>query len=159
QGPRDFSFFHYYCLTRLGRAVQARAKLDQFRRHFLPRFIESTEGHASATVIVDGKTLERHLQDLLDPGNFVSQLLQDLYAAEVFLSLDAAKDAEDFFQAGPGQVDTGAARLSRSIVLGQIFLLEKKRQEYADLVTETIGPLLIEIIKPAPAGGPRNFID
>ncbi|HEV3082925.1 MAG TPA: hypothetical protein VGY66_24280, partial [Gemmataceae bacterium] len=161
QGPRDFSLFHYHCLTKLGRPAEARAMLSQFRRFFLPTLVDSTKGQASAfTVTINDKTLERHLRDLQDPHNLVGRLLQDLYAAEVFLSVDAAKDAEAFFgAAAEHQEDGSAARLSRSIVLGQILLLEKKHREYADLSTKTIGPLLIEMLKPVPAEGQRDFLD
>jgi len=160
QGPRDFSFFHYYCLTKLGRPAEARAKLDQFHRLFLPRIAEAAAGQAPAgTVIVEDKTLERHLQDLLDPSKLVGRLLQDLYVAEVFLSLDAAEDAEAFFRTAPDQGDSSAARLSRSMALGQILLLEKKHREYADLATDITGPLLIKMLKPASPAVQRDFLD
>src|SRR5207248_879013 len=99
----------------------------------------------------NGQTLEQHLQELLDPSNLVGSLLQDLYVAEVFLSLDAPQDGEAFFRTALGQADTDAARLSRAIVLGQILLLEKKHREYAKLATETIAPLLTTMLKPLPA--------
>src|SRR5262249_14108719 len=105
QGPRDFRFFQYYCLTKLGREEEARAKLEQFRRLFLPRFAEPADGPAPAGP-VEGKTLERHLQDLLAPNSLIGALLQDLYGAEVFLSLDAAADGEAFFRTALGQADT-----------------------------------------------------
>src|SRR5262249_4522925 len=104
-------------------------------------------------------TLERLLQELLDPSNLIGPLLQDLYLAEVFLSLDAPQDGEAFFRTALGQADTDAARLSRAIVLGQILLLEKKHRDYADLTTETVAPLLTKVLKPAPAGGRRDFMD
>jgi hypothetical protein len=160
QGPRDFSFFQYHCLTKLGRDEEARAKLDQFRRLFLPQFVEPANGQAPPTPGTgDGKTLERHLQDLLAPDSLISSLLQDLYAAEVFLSLDAAQDGEAFFRTALDQAGTDVARLSRAIVLGQILLLETKHREYADLTTEAIAPLLTKILKPVPAGGRRDFMD
>jgi hypothetical protein len=48
QGPRDFSLFQSHCLTKLGRADEARAKLDQFRRQFLPKFVEPSGGQGPA---------------------------------------------------------------------------------------------------------------
>jgi hypothetical protein len=160
QEPRDFSFFQYHCLTKLGRVEEARARLDQFRRLFLPRFEEPPDGRApQASVTVDGKTLERHLQDLLAPGSLISSLLEDLYAAEVFLSLDAAPEGEVFFRTALGQADTDAARLSRALVLSQILLLERKDREYADLASQTIAPLLTPMLKPVPAGESRDFLD
>jgi Tol biopolymer transport system component len=160
QGPRDFSFFQYHCLAKLGRAEEARAKLDQFPRLFLPRFVDAANGRGPpATVTVDGKTLERHLQDLVAPSTLIGSLLQDMYVAEVFLSLDASQDGEAFFRTALGQADTDAARLSRAITLGQILLLERKYREYADLATEAIAPLLTAVLKPVPAGGQRDFLD
>ncbi len=85
--------------------------------------------------------------------------MQELYIAEVFLSLDAAQDGEAFFRTALGQAETDAARLSRAIVLGQILLLEKKYREYAELATETIAPLLTTMLKPVPASGRRDFLD
>jgi hypothetical protein len=160
QGPRDFRFFQYYCLTKLGRAEEARAKLDQFRRLFIPKFVEPKDGQAApAAAAVNGKTLERHLEDMLDPSTFVGALLQDLYVAEVFLSLDAAQDGEGFFRTTLGKADTDAVRLSRAIVLGQILLLQKKHGDYGDLATETIAPLWTKLLKPAPPGGRGDFLD
>jgi hypothetical protein len=160
QGPRDFSFFQYHCLSKLGREQEARAKLDQFRRLFLPRFVQPANGQAPpATVTLDGKTLEHHLQELLDPTNLLGSLLYDMYMAEVFLSLNAAQDGEAFFRTELVHAENDAARLSRAIVLGQILLLEEKHREYAALATETIAPLLTKTLKPVPAGGRRDFMD
>ena len=149
QGPRDFSLFQYHCLTKLGRTEEARAKLDQFRQRFLPAVIEPPNGQG----------MERQIHDLFAPGTFIASLLQDMYAAEVYLSLDAAEDGEAFFGYAPEQADSEAARLSRAITLGQILLLEKKYREYADLTTQTIAPLLIKLLKAVPAGGWRGFLD
>jgi Tol biopolymer transport system component len=143
QGPRDFSLFQYHCLTKLGRTEEARAKLDRFRQRFLPAIIEPA----------DGQGMDRQLHDLFAPGTFIASLLQDMYAAEVYLSLDAAADGEAYFRREPDQADTESARLSRAITLGQILLLEKKYREYADLTSETIAPLFIKQIKAMPAGG------
>jgi hypothetical protein len=160
QGPRDFSLFQYHCLTKLGRADEARAKLDQFRQLFLPKFVGPSGGQGPAVqVTIDGKTLERHLQELLAPDTFIGSLVQHLYAAEVYMSLDAAVDAETYFRAAPDQAETDAARLSRAIALGQILLLERMYGEYADLATKTIAPLLAKAVKPVPPGGRRDFMD
>jgi tetratricopeptide (TPR) repeat protein len=160
QGPRDFSFFQYHCLSKLGREEEARAKLDKFRRLFLPRFVDPTKGRVPpAAVTLDGKTLEYYFQELLDPTNLLGSLLHDMYMAEVFLSLNAAQDGEAFFRSEMVQAENDAARLSPAIVLGQILLLEEKHREYAVLATETIGPLLTKTLKSVPAGGRRDFLD
>jgi hypothetical protein len=160
QGPRDFSLFQYHCLTKLGRPEEARAKLDQFRRQFLPTSVEPFNGQRSpAGVTVDGKTLERQLQDLLAGDTFIGSLLRDMYAAEVYMSLDAPADGEAYFRAVLDQADTEAARLSRAVALGQILLLEGKYRQYADLATQTIAPLLIKAVKPVSAGERRDFLE
>jgi hypothetical protein len=160
QGPRDFSLFQYHCLSKLGRAEEARAKLNQFRQLFLPNFVEPSGGPGTAVqVTIDGKTPERLLQDLLAPSTFIGSLLQDMYAAEVFMSLDAPADGEAFFRAAPDQADNEAARLSRAITLGQILLLERKYGEYADLASEAIAPPLTKAVRPVPPGGRRDFLD
>jgi hypothetical protein len=158
-GPRDFSIFQYHCLTKLGRTEEARGKLEHFRRHFLPRFVEPANSPAGAGGVQDGKSTLQHLQELLVPSTLLGSLLQDLYVAEVFLSLDAIADGEAFFRTALGQGDTDAARLGRAIVLGQILLLERKYGEYANLATETIGPLLTRVLKPVPADGRRDLLD
>lgn len=160
QGPRDFNFFEYHCLTKLGRADEAQVKLEQFRRHFLPRFRQPANGPAQpGAQIIGAKTPEQHLQELLAPGQLVASLLQDLYIAEVFLSMDAPADAEAFFQRTFRPDDTAAARLSQALVLGQILLLEKKHQEYAELTTDTVAPLLTKVLKSLPAGGRSDLLD
>jgi tetratricopeptide (TPR) repeat protein len=154
QGPRDFSIFESYCLSKLGRADEARAKLDQFRRVFLPELVGPAAGRALVAA-----TPENRLQELLGPGQFLGALVQDLYVAEVFLSLDAAPDAETFFRQALDQAETDAARLSRAIVLGQILLLERKHREFAELTTETVAPLLTKNLTRSPRGEPRDFLD
>jgi hypothetical protein len=130
---------------------EAQAKLDQFRRVFLPHFV------GPATVV--GKTPENRLQELLDPGQFAGALVQDLYVAEAFLSLDAAPDAEAFFLTELVQAETDAARLSRAIVLGQILLLERRHRDFAELTTETIAPLLTRSLVRLPADEAGDNLD
>jgi hypothetical protein len=160
RGQGDFSLFEYHCLARLGREEEARARLDRFHRCFLPRFVEPAQGQAPpAGVEANGVALERRLRELLAPNQLVGSLLHDLYAAEVFLSLDAAEDGEAFFRTALDRADTDAARLSRAIVLGQILLLRKKHTEYANLATESIAPVLTRFLQPRRANGPGDFLD
>jgi hypothetical protein len=155
QGPRDFSVFEYYCLSKLGRADEARAKLDQFRRVFLPRFVEPAPGQ---TPTAGGNSPEHQLQELLGPDRLVGALVRDLYVAEVYLSLDAAADAEVYFRAALGNAETEATRLSRAIVLGQILLLEQKHREFAELTTKTIAPLLAKSLGPLHGDGRGDLL-
>jgi Tol biopolymer transport system component len=155
RGPRDFSLFEYHCLTKLGRAEEAQAKLDQFRRCFLPRLVDPAGGQAAQ----GGNAGGGRLRELLAPNSFTWSLLYDLYAAEVFASLDAAEDGEAFFRAALEQATTDAVRASRAIVLGQILLLRNEDREYAELTTKTIAPMLLRMRSPAPAGNQGDFLD
>ena len=66
------------------------------------------------------------------------------------LSIDAGEDAEHDFQAvvSAGPAEPEAARLSAAIVLSQILLLEGKYDQYADLATVTVAPLLLKLRRP-----------
>src|SRR5262249_55716450 len=75
-------------------------------------------------------------------------LLRDCYEAEVFLSLDAAADGEEFFREAVAAADSDQARLSAAVVLGQLLLLDKKDTEYAELTTATVLPLLLKLWDP-----------
>jgi len=74
--------------------------------------------------------------------------VRDLYAAEVYLSLDAIEDGERFFRAGLKDAASDADRLSKALVLTQFLLLRDKHEEYAELATDTVLPLLMRTWKP-----------
>lgn len=124
RGPRDFSFFAYHCLRQLGREADAQAKLKQFRRVFLPRWTGSDSGADSTW------------QEVLAPDGMFAPLLQDLYSAEVFLSLDAAAEGEAFFRREMADAKTDPAKMSAGVVLGQLLLLQAKHREYAQLAMD-----------------------
>ncbi len=162
-GPRDFSFFQYHCLTKLERPDDARRKLEQFQQNFLPKLPEAppqagTTKQSSAPAQEEIAT-ERLMRELLDPSGVFSQLLRDLYMAEVFLSVDAAADGEAFFRQSLAAADTDQARLSHALVLGEMLLLQKKHAAYAELATDKITPLLFQFSKPQSADRRRNLID
>src|SRR5262249_42904541 len=73
-GARDFSFFQYLCLTKLGRHDQARAKLEQFQQNFLPKVAETVPGDQKP----GQDSPERRLRELFDPNGVPAQLLRDL---------------------------------------------------------------------------------
>src|SRR5262249_52759467 len=73
---------------------------------------------------------------------------RDLYVAEVFLSLDAVEDGERYFRDGLRNAATDADRLSKSLVLTQFLLLRDRHEEYAELATDTVLPLLLRAWKP-----------
>jgi hypothetical protein len=74
-------------------------------------------------------------------------LLQDLYIAEVYLGVDAAEDGRAFFRSivDAGGAESDVSRLSAAVVLSQILLLDRRYDEYAELATETLAPLLLEV--------------
>lgn len=101
------------------------------------------------------------LRDALQPGGVSARLLQDLYLAEVLLSLDASADARDYFRSmiAPGSAETDTVRLSAAVVLSQILLIEGKHDEYAELVTETLAPTLLKLHRSLPTTSPANTLD
>jgi hypothetical protein len=129
---RDFTFFEYYCLARLGREAEARAKLEQFRQR----------------VVLEGRGPGQEPRVPSEAEIFQTGLVKDFYMAEVFLSLDAAAEGREFFRKQLAAAQTDSARLSSAIVLGQLFLLEKHHADYADLATDTLRPLLFKLGKP-----------
>jgi hypothetical protein len=139
QSPRDIALFEYHCLKKLGRDDEANAKLDLFLRTFLPE------------LTADERI--RGLEWLRERGELWLFLVREFYAAEVFLSLDAAEDARPYFEAILKSAKTDAERLGAALALGQILLLTDKHQEYAELTTATVIPLLVKMTKAEPAEG------
>ncbi len=155
-GAEDFSFFEWYCLTKLGRDADAAAKLEQFRKEFRPSFGRVNGALPLQGVTVGGRTAEQWFADLSDPKTLSGQLLRDLYEAKVFLSLDAATDGEAFFRGELAAAKTDEEKLSHAVVLGQFLLLEKKPNDYGELTTKTILPLLSKMWDPE---APEKFAD
>jgi hypothetical protein len=138
---RDALFFQAYCLDKLGRADEARDKRRQFEETFLP------ELPAAPPAPVPGQPAPFGAADL-QPAK--EQLLhwRDLYLAEVFLSLDAIEDGEHYFRDGLKNAASDADRLSKALVLTQFLLLRNRHEEYAELATDTVLPLLLRAWKP-----------
>jgi hypothetical protein len=147
QPPEDGLFFRYYCLAKLGRHEEARRRLEQFRSTFFPEVALPHEQDMPANDAF--RPVREALKALLDSEGLAGSLLRDLYVAEVFLSLDAAADGEEFFrqELKDKQAPT-AGRLSKAVVLGQLLLLQDKRRAHAQLTAETIAPALLELHRP-----------
>src|SRR4029079_1236225 len=73
------------------------------------------------------------------------------YEAEIFLSLDAEADGEEFLREELASADTDEERLSRAIMLGQVLLIRGKHREYTKLTTGTVAPLLRKVLSALPA--------
>ncbi len=130
---RDFSFFAYYCLEKLGRREEASAHLAAFRER-APALLPADDPKAPNPAL-------RTVSQLLP-------LARDLYIAEVFLSIDAAEDGEAFFRRALSEAKTDEDRLSAAVVLSQLLLLRGRTAEYATVATETIAPLLLQAWPP-----------
>jgi hypothetical protein len=145
--PAGDCFFHYFCLTKLGRRNEADAKLRRFESEFSAKLRAARKPATQpgrAVAAFGGATAE--------PGDEQLARLRDLYAAEVFLGLGAIDDGEAFFRREV-QIAPEADRLGKALVLSQFLLLNHKHSEYADLVTDVLLPGLVAQWKPVPPGG------
>src|SRR5262249_49253567 len=134
---RDFTFFQYYCLTKLGRTEETRAKLAQFRAA-ASRLLTAARGAAANAPLPAAGEEAKEDTDLLG-----ARLMRDGYVAEVFLSLIAPEEGRLFFRKALAAAKSDDERLGPALMLSQLLLLEKKHAEYAELVTETLRPLLL----------------
>ncbi len=144
---RDALFFHAYCLSKLGHEKDAATIRRHFAETFLPELPPAPKAPAPGQPPAFGAA---------DLQPTKRQLLhwRDLYIAEVFLSLDAVEDGERFFRDALKVAVSDEDRLSQSLLLTQFLLLRDKREEYAELATETVLPLLLRTWKPRPANSP-----
>jgi hypothetical protein len=99
----------------------------------------------------------QQLREILKSDGIFASLLRDLYSAEVFLSLDAASDGETYFREELAAAKNDPAKLSASLVLGQLLLLQGKRAEYAQLAVETMAPLLLKVELPLSERKPNEL--
>jgi hypothetical protein len=144
--PDGASFFQSYCLTKLGRADEGRAELEQFRRKFPPQLPPDPSEKAE----------QRRFRDALSPGSLTTHLLRDQYIAEFFLGVDAADDGREFFRAAMEAAESDQARLSSALMLAQLLLVQKRYPEYADLVTDAILPLVLKLWVSRPGASLRD---
>jgi hypothetical protein len=145
-GPLNITFFQSYCLKKLGRAAESRRKLAVFRRTYLPPPAATAPGRQPAPA--DKAPQQRAAGNRsnewwLRGGGLGRALLQDMYAAEAFLSVDAAGDAERYFREAPAEATNDESRLSSALALAQVYLLRGKDAAYAVLTTDTVLPLLL----------------
>jgi hypothetical protein len=129
---RDASFFQYITAIRLGQHEEAAKRLQCFDDAFRPRPNAVLAGRAGVVI------LPHRLHHL-----------RDRYAAEVFLSLGAIDEGEEFFRGELQSAGDDDARLSHALVLSQFLLMQKKHAEFADLMTEVVLPLLPRCRRPA----------
>lgn len=147
---RDSLFFQAVCLDKLGRAEEARNKRRLFEETFLPDLSDAVKPPAVNQPRPFGAAD-------IQPSAEQLRHWRDLYVAEVFLSLDALEDGERYFRASLKAATTEADRLSNALVLTQFLLLRDKQEEYAELATDTVLPLLLRAWKPrTPSNNPQQ---
>jgi hypothetical protein len=138
---RDALLFQAFCLEKLGRTDEAQNKRRQFDETFLPDLPAAPKApdpnHPAPFGAADIQPTPEQLRHW-----------RDLYVAEVYLSLDAVEEGERYFRAGLHAANTDADRLSKALVLTQFLLLREKHEEYAELATDTVLPLLLRAWKP-----------
>jgi hypothetical protein len=137
----DSLFFQAFCLDKLGRTDEARNKRRQFDETFLPEVPAAPPAPAQNQPAPVGSADVRPSPEQL-------RHWRDLYVAEVFLSLDAVEEGERYFRDGLKAANADADRLSKALVLTQFLLLRDQHEEYAEVATDTVLPLLLRAWKP-----------
>jgi hypothetical protein len=144
---RDVSLFEYYCLDKLGRKDDARARLADFRRkarQLLPsdEDLKTSElGNANPALLA---ALQADVRSLVP-------LARDFYTAEVFLSLDAAADGEAFLRKALSEAANDEDRLSAAIVLAQLLLLQGRTDDYVDVLSTKLAPVVAKAVRASAA--------
>ena len=160
--PRGLAVFQFACLSKLGRHDEARARLESFRKAFPPR---PPSGHGpEGSFFGNGFDLvldQPGFRESMQPGEIGPRLIQDLYIAQVLLSLDASDHAREYFRSvlAPGSSETETARFSAAVVLSQVLLLERRHEEYAELAAETLAPMLVKRHRSRPAQPAADRLD
>jgi hypothetical protein len=157
--PRGIAVFQAHCLKKLGRDAEARAKLDQFRQNYPPALPAAPAPGAGTSADISGVALgDAWFRDALAPGGLSQRLLQDLYIAEVLLSIDALEEARSEFQelVDAKRLEPGTAQLSAAIVLSQILLIDGKHDQYAELATGRLAGLLLKAHRVTPPAQPSS---
>jgi hypothetical protein len=140
-----WQFFHAYCLSKLRRDAEARELFEEFRESYQP-FAKVEEP--------DVRNMLAAMVNADDPQQvaLLTDLLQNLYVAQVFLSINAADDGVAWFRQELAQAEGN--RLALVLPLSQILLLTGRRDEYVELASQDIVPLAISL--PTAASGPNG---
>jgi Tol biopolymer transport system component/tetratricopeptide (TPR) repeat protein len=130
-------FYEYLCLTKLGRFAEATTTLEKFQD--AARF-DFTIGQADedATEVTNEIETNNKLR-----AAWYSPLIRDFYIAEVFMSLDSAKDGAEFFEQAYRKADDDLQRVSSALMWSQLLLLSQNKTRYAKVATQELIPALI----------------
>lgn len=145
------TLFQSICLRRLGRNDESLQMLTEFHKMFLPELPQddaTLPGFAG-----DAAVLSRAVQ----PDGLWAALLRDFYIAEACLSLNSPEEAQHYLEQPEQQTNSSAKQLSHAIVLSQIILLRSRYHEYAEFVTQTLLPAVIDELTAMPEGIEQPF--
>jgi len=140
---RDTTFFEYYCLSKLGREQEAAERLASFRTSLTLEFPE-LRGE-SGTGNDEGESNSNVDEELQRFAEHASAVVQDLYIAEAFLSVDALDDGIAFFREEERWAENDAQQLAAALCLSQLLLLNEDYSEYLRVVSGTLAPPLISL--------------
>ena len=132
RGLRGFGLMHAYCLSKLGRHADAERKLAEFRQLWE---VAARDEDNSAAKAPDPRSIDLWLH-----------MFEESYIAEVFLSFGTGSDSLAWLQRELDTADSDLQRLSRAVMLSQFLLRQKRHTEYAQLVDDTVLPLLIALL-------------
>ncbi|MCX7423500.1 MAG: hypothetical protein NT013_28735 [Planctomycetia bacterium] len=138
--PENSQVFEFLCLKRLDREDEAQAKWQEFELNFFPKLSPESQTPMA-------NTSENFFEAMGPQTEFLKYLIHDLYVAEVFLSVDAIDDALKHFRADALPSADDPEKLSRAIVLAQLFLIANDREAFLSHSTNTVVPLAIKVGK------------
>jgi hypothetical protein len=129
----EFPLFVAHCLDKLGRAAQAKERLN--------RFLESEPRPAAITPL----PVPQPEQPGPKPRPAEIRFARACLAAEVFLSLDEPGEAEAFLRRSLKDAAVGEARCLGAVALAQVLLLRDRKTDYLDLLAQTLLPPLPKV--------------
>jgi PAS domain-containing protein len=149
--PDQSQVFEFLCLKRMGRVDEAAARWLEFEQTFFPQ--------AAAQPADPSQSSARDATDQLlsAPGphaELLRRLVHELYAAEVFLSVDALDDALEHFGAEPVREAGDEAALSRSLVAAQLRLIARDHAGYLAHCTDVVAPQALGLWEAGAAAAP-----
>jgi hypothetical protein len=147
--PQNITFFEYHCLLKLGRKDEAAAKLLEFRQRLQEKPAAPAGGSGQPTASV----LPQAWEAALEPDSPLGLILRDLYAAEVFVGVDALADGQAFFRDALANAATDPEKLSSAVALAQLHALAGQPEQLAAAATDSLMPAALRVWQPK-AGRP-----
>ncbi len=153
-------FYEYYCLSKLGRTLEAEARLQELKmsmRFANDPFDPTVTDFSSIGLNLagDDATVAQWQQELGKLVDLVTPLLPAIHACEVFLSLNAASDGVGYFQSEWNKATSDSERFACGLGLTQMQLASGAHAEYAAFVTEDFLPVVERLLGDRPL--PESF--